>query len=259
MDSHLFARFSDFLCPSFLLPPTAVVDNPFRLAEVGPVSCVSWAGGCSAALALWVHGFQSKAKQGRLRAGVDAIVVNPGLVGGVQVGLEKVVWLSSHQKVFPAWSPLLRKGRWTLCLDGIPQQQGGESLGQIAPEQTVLCDSAFSLLQQNAWHRQLQGKRGFLFAHSFGGVALPWWGGHGGVELFNHGTRKQGKEIQEEAKKDAAFKIPSLWPLTALSTQCHLLPLITFWQCYHIMYLSRFKSEHTWRHSRRPELGLLMH
>lgn len=34
MDSHLFARFSDFLCPSFLLPRMAVVGNPFRLRLV---------------------------------------------------------------------------------------------------------------------------------------------------------------------------------------------------------------------------------
>lgn len=64
-----------------------------------------------------------RAKQERIRAEADAITVDPaGLVGRVQVGSEEeVVWPSSYQKVFQARSPSLRKGRWLLCLDGIPE------------------------------------------------------------------------------------------------------------------------------------------
>ena len=64
-----------------------------------------------------------RAKQERIGEEADAITVDhAGLVGRVQVeSEEEVVWPSSHQKVFQARLPSLRKGRWLLCLDGIPE------------------------------------------------------------------------------------------------------------------------------------------
>lgn len=119
MDSHIFVSVPNLLCHSSLLLCTVVLGNPFRLAEVGHVSCATGAGGCSIVLCSEFMKFRTK--QVKIGGEVDAISVDPaGLVGGAEVGLEER-WLSSQRRAFQAQQPPFRRGRWLLYLDGITE------------------------------------------------------------------------------------------------------------------------------------------